>query len=166
MSKIIFLDIDGVLAVQMQERDEYGSLFHPRFEQNLKRIIDETGAYIVVSSTWRHSGLEVLKEMWCKRGLPGTIIDITPILRFDKQTGDNVPRGYEIRHWLDTCHRIDLLDDGIDSYVILDDDTDMLLSQANNFVQCSGNMDDEDCEDCGYGLTNKCTLKAIQILNK
>jgi len=61
--KIIFLDIDGVLNVCSMERDEYGSLFHKHFEDNLRWIIDQTDAKIVISSTWRFSGLEIMKEM-------------------------------------------------------------------------------------------------------
>lgn len=49
--KIIFLDIDGVLNVIGQGRDEYGQIFHKHFENNLKRIIDETDAKIVISSS-------------------------------------------------------------------------------------------------------------------
>jgi hypothetical protein len=49
--------------------------------------------------------------------------------------------------------------------VIIDDDTDFLMHQKEHFVQCSGNLDDEDCIDAGWGLTKKCTEKAIAILN-
>lgn len=76
--KIIFLDIDGVLNVYPQGHDEYGAIFHPHLVENLKLILDQTGAKIVVSSTWRRSGLSIMKEMWEKRGLPGEVIDITP----------------------------------------------------------------------------------------
>jgi hypothetical protein len=48
----------------------------------------------------------------------------------------------------------------------LDDDIDMLPHHMKNFVQCSGNIDDDDCIDIGYGLINSCTEKAISILNK
>lgn len=35
MDKIIFLDIDGVLNVYCEDRDEYGCTFHKHFEDNL-----------------------------------------------------------------------------------------------------------------------------------
>ena len=47
--KIIFLDIDGVLNVINQGRDEFGHKFNPKFVGNLKAIIDATGAKIVIS---------------------------------------------------------------------------------------------------------------------
>ncbi|MES2397908.1 MAG: HAD domain-containing protein [Bacteroidota bacterium] len=178
--KIIFLDIDGVLNVIGQGHDEYGQIFHKHFEDNLKRIIDETGAKIVVSSSWRSCGLKVMQEMWEKRGLPGEIIDVTPSLRLQKGgsiafyndklerhptesvQGYSIPRGCEIEYWLrNEAWRIGT----IDGYVILDDDTDMLMHQKEKFVQCSGNTDDEDCIDAGWGLTKKCTDQAIKILS-
>jgi len=179
--KIIFLDIDGVLCVMRQEHDDFGQLFHEELVDNLKRIIDETGAKIVISSSWRKSGLDVIKEMWEKRNLPGEIIDSTPGLYVFKDSnniqffngqreqkklprfhGYSIPRGSEIEYWLDDNSGKHI----IDSYVIIDDDTDMLLSQKDKFVQCSGNLDHQDCIDCGYGLTKLCADKAIQILNK
>ena len=62
--KVIFLDIDGVLNVISQGHDEYGSLFHKHFEDNLRYIIEQTGAKIVISSTWRMSGLSEMQRMW------------------------------------------------------------------------------------------------------
>lgn len=181
--KIIFLDIDGVLNVIGQGHDEYGQTFHPHLVDNLKRIIDETGAKIVISSTWRHSGLTAMQEMWKHRGLPGEVIDVTPMMRNsdtnmivffnDRRSQDplpriysySIPRGCEIEYWMKNESFLNGRE-AITDYVILDDDTDMLLNQFKHFVQCSGNLDDEDCVDAGYGLTKKCADKAIQILNR
>lgn len=151
MDKIIFLDIDGVLNVYCQGRDEFGCTFHQQFEDNLRAIIEETGAKIVVSSTWRLSGLQVMQDMWNKRKLPGKVIDITPHI-------DICKRGEEIQYWLDNNQVI--------NYVIIDDDSDMLKSQLKNFVKTSGNINHPDCVDIGYGLTRICAEKAIKILNK
>lgn len=57
--KIIFLDIDGVLNVFGKSHDQYGKTFHKHFENNLKYIIEQTNAKIVLSSTWRFKGLQV-----------------------------------------------------------------------------------------------------------
>jgi len=57
--KIIFLDIDGVLNVIPQGRDKYGMIFHPEFVENLKYIIEQTNAKIVISSSWRIDGIGV-----------------------------------------------------------------------------------------------------------
>jgi hypothetical protein len=101
------------------------------------------------------SGLSIMKEMWAKRGLPGEVIDITP--NHMTRTGSTLQRGKEIDEWLsfhpDVTH-----------YVILDDDEDMEPHQMDNFVKTSGNVDHPDCVDVGYGLTDICTDKAIDIL--
>jgi len=48
--KTIFLDIDGVLNVIPQGFDQYGSVFHQHFINNLRYLIEQTGAKIVISS--------------------------------------------------------------------------------------------------------------------
>lgn len=151
MDKIIFLDIDGVLNVYCEGRDEFGCTFHKHFEDNLRWIIEQTRAKIVISSNWRMSGLSVMQEMWKHRELTGEVIDITPKIVISK-------RGEEIQFWLDN--------NKVSNYVIIDDDTDMLDSQKNNFVQTSENKDHPDCIDIGYGLTRKCAERVVEILNK
>ena len=150
--KVIFLDIDGVLCVIPNGFDEFGAFFHKRFEDNLKHIIDQTNAKIVISSTWRLAGLNEMKELWKKRGLAGEVIDITPFGGMDNIRGD------EIQVWLDN--------NDVKNYVIIDDDTDFWEDQLNNFVRTSENYNHEDCVDIGYGLTRKCAEKAIEILNR
>ena len=151
--KIIFLDIDGVLNVIPQGRDEFGSLFHKHFEDNLKFIIEKTNAKIVISSTWRMSGLDVMQEMWNKRNLAGEIIDVTPML---SQVYDRVKRGHEIDFWIKDNPQIS-------NYVIIDDDNDMLEIQKNNFVRTANNYHHEGNIE-GYGLTKECANMVIQIL--
>jgi GTP-binding protein HflX len=51
MNKIIFLDIDGVLNVIGQGRDEFGQTFHKHFEDNLRWIIEQTGAETAIFDT-------------------------------------------------------------------------------------------------------------------
>lgn len=150
MEKIIFLDIDGVLNVYCEGRDEYGCTFHKHFEDNLKWIIEETNAKIVISSSWRMNGLSIMQEMWQYRKLAGEVIDVTPYI-------NNCKRGEEIQLWLNN--------NTVSNYVIIDDDTDMLDIQKNNFVCTSENIDHSDCIDIGYGLTHKCAEQAIKILN-
>lgn len=189
--KIIFLDIDGVLAVCHGVRDCYGSLFHEEYTQNLKRIIDETEAKIVISSSWRKSSLTVMKEMWWDRNMPGEVIDVTPSLYLGKGVSFyndyleqhptpktfsySIPRGSEIEYWLKNFagfQRInwskerqrEYLDKSdVKNYVILDDDSDFLYSQREHFVQCSLQSDTDAIE--GYGLTKSASDKAIKILN-
>lgn len=160
--KVIFLDFDGVLNVIPPDHDEFGGLFHPEFVTNLARIIDETEAKLVISSTWRHMGLERLHKMWEQRGYPGEIIGITPDLWrrvVDEEYHERLQRGDEIQVVIN-------LHPEIEHYVILDDDQDMLKSQLGNFVCCANNINHPDCIDIGYGLTNECANKAIRILNR
>jgi hypothetical protein len=163
MDKIIFLDIDGVLNVIGQGQDEFGQKFHKEFEDNLGWIVRETGAKIVISSTWRSSGLEEMQRMWKYRNIPGEVIDITPfevdvVQRGTCQYYDMVDRGHEIQQWID--------DNGVSCYCIIDDDNDMLPHQMDNFVRTSNNQNHPDCIDIGYGLTRECSRKVIEILNR
>lgn len=164
--KVIFLDIDGVLNVCTQQRDEFGSIFHKEFVDNLKHIIEETNAKIVITSTWRFSGLNTMKEMWSKRNLPGNVIGITPFKskkeKECKSIWNNLPfkerceRGWEIEDWLE--------ENKVESYCIIDDDFDFLPNQLGRFVQTFDNWDHPDNIE-GYGLTRNCSSMAIMILN-
>lgn len=155
--KAIFLDIDGVLNVLCEGRDEYGCLFHQHLVDSLAMIVGETGAKIVISSTWRLSGLPIMIEMWEKRNLPGEVAGITPC--FMREYGTTLCRGKEIDAYLEEHPEIE-------SYVIIDDDSDMEEHQMPRFVKTSGNKDHEGCVDAGYGLTKKCAEMAIEILGR
>lgn len=105
--KIIFLDFDGVIDTEYYSyilyeagkpiADEHGLLFDPECVKNLKYIIDNTGADIVVSSTWKDDmSYEEILDMWKDRGLPGFVTDVTP-------TTAEHHRGDEIDAWLKEC---------------------------------------------------------------
>ena len=146
-SKIIFLDIDGVLNTEQQQKrfyteqtnsvDEYGSLFDPDAVANLSKIIDETGADIVISSSWKFWGLLKLWEMWKNRKLPGKVIDVTPdteedeiLLNADLSEMERIAlRGYEIKEWLSFHGK------KVSRYAIIDDIDSFLPEQQPHFVQ-------------------------------
>jgi len=155
--KIIFLDIDGVLNLISQGYDKYGSIFHSHFVDNLNKIVEETGASIVISSSWRSDGLQKFIDMWKHRNYKGDVIDVTRYYDGDHEH----KRGLEIHDWIMNND----LGIKVSNYVILDDDTDFLPEQLDYFVQTSDNIDHEDCIDIGYGLTDICRDKAIEILN-
>lgn len=145
--KIIFLDFDGVICVDWNEWvDEFGHGFHKDYVKNLGEIIEKTGAKIVVSSTWRVSGLSEMQKMWEMRDLPGQVIDITPSLY--------TARGEEIAEYL--------RENPCDSYVIIDDSTDFLDEQKPFFVRTSVNQHVGAFN--GLGLTKECAQMAIKIL--
>ena len=123
--KIIFLDFDGVMDTAYYDHvlskegkpgsDEYGCIFDPNCVKNLKHIIDETSADIVVSSSWKYlMSYQDFLEMWEARNLPGFVTDVTPVPVERRNSGD------EIEAWLEECHTEC-------QYVIIDD------LEANNF---------------------------------
>lgn len=87
--KYIFLDVDGVLNNKKHFKklhDKYGGRFccqnmpfNPRSLRNLRRIVDTTGAQLVLSSSWRTSDLcmTVLKARLMEYGMK--IYSTTPI---------------------------------------------------------------------------------------
>ncbi|TXK52380.1 hypothetical protein FVR03_01300 [Pontibacter qinzhouensis] len=148
--KVIFLDIDGVLNTTshlellrkkaIKCRDEFGHLFCPDAVENLEYLSHVSGAKVVISSTWRASGLKVIKDLFKYRMIEVDILSVTPFL--------NTPRGEEIAAWLSE-------NDYVTNYVIIDDDADMTPEQAPFFVQTGVKK----------GLTRELANKALTILN-
>ena len=109
-SRIIFLDIDGVVA-PIRRWDRYGDL-EPACIQVLNDIVASGGADVVVSSTWRHGKtVAELQQMLEAEGFAGCVLDKTP--------GDipGANRGEEIAAWLE--------EHAVGAYVIIDDHADM-----------------------------------------
>lgn len=166
MKKILFLDIDAVLNTkywykQMDKnspKDKYGYMFDPNSVCNLAKILDRTGADIVISSSWKQIGFSELLNMWKERNLPGKIIDVIPdymcdelLLSSELSDGDcYFERGCEIKGWL-LKHKCE----GI-LYVIIDDMDDILLEQQSHFVQT----------DPEVGISDWDATKSIMILNR
>ena len=164
MNKVIFLDIDGVLNTggwytrmdRNTPKDKYGYAFDPKSVANLKMIIDETGADIVISSSWKSFGLSGLEDMWQDRGLPGKLIGITPNSVSDEMllnaNLDHMElfsiRGMEIKEWLDKHGK------KVSHYVIIDDMDNFLPEQKPHFVQT----------DPEVGITEEDADMAIRIL--
>ena len=175
---IIFVDIDGVLVHEDYivsvypniKRDRFGELFCPVASSLLNELIEKTDAKIVISSTWRADGIDDMKQMWSDRNMSGEVIGVTPhfYVRDVKQGfKPSIPRGLEIDSWLSTNHfqhrRPECVADfdrakkcKIKNYLIIDDDTDMLYNQRNNFVRC----------DAMVGFTFNDFQTALKILKK
>ena len=153
--KIIFLDFDGVMDTSYYDHilskegkpgnDEYGAVFDPYCIRNLKRIIEETEADIVVSSSWKYMmGYQDFLNMWKDRGLPGFITDVTP------NPVDRRKRGDEIDAWIEECKTEC-------QYVIIDD------LEANNFNEHQ--IPRLLIVNPFFGLDEETAERAIQILN-
>lgn len=141
--KVIFLDIDGVLNSQIfyternQEKREKNSPFGANIDERcvgyLNQLIADTGAKVVISSTWRIDGLEYCKSHLEAKGFKGEIIGITPHLR---HLGGF--RGNEIHQWISENAEMlcgSRVNGDYKEYVIFDDDSDMLYWQRNNYIQ-------------------------------
>ena len=161
--KIIFLDFDGVIT-NLESRY---CLNNEKMEL-VKYICDETGTKIVISSSWRVKDVETTLKSISESSrdndpfiLAEYVIGITP--RFHFKYGDNyitIHRGEEIQYIIDKykyrIYKQELTNiDRLDNYVILDDDTDMLLWQADHFIKT----------DPHEGITEDDVKKAISILN-
>lgn len=153
--KIIFLDIDGVL-------NSWSTCYKITTEKLklLNDLIEQTDAKIVISSSWRVGSKDVkdfLDKNFSKnrtfrldnpnQELIDNIFYKNTIALTDT-FGPN--RGDEIKRWLDTHS------DEVESYVIFDDDSDMLDEQLEHFVQT----------DTYYGITDREIHLASLILNK
>lgn len=164
MKKVIFLDFDGVLNTkwwytQMDRntpKDKYGYAFDPKAVANLKRIVEETGADIVISSSWKSFGFTELEEMWIDRSLSGKLIGITPNSVSDEllldADIDSIElfhiRGEEIKEWLTKHGKY------VSHYAIIDDMDNMLPEQQSHFVQTNPEV----------GITEEDAEKVIAIL--
>jgi len=113
--KIVFLDIDGVLVNKQYSALQAKDMrkFDPDCVKQLNRLLEAGDANVVVSSTWRlgYTSLQDLQHMLWDQGVACDVVGTTPQL-------DGV-RGEEIQEWLDVS------DLDIESFVILDDDSDM-----------------------------------------
>lgn len=161
VNQYLFLDFDGVLNHELFHVDWYNRIDRkevapedkPDFDQ---RAIDNLDALceqfphllIVVSSTWRGSGLSYCVDALVKSGFKHAqrVVACTP-------SSSHRVRGVEVWEWLKKHtgygeHPVD--------YVIFDDDSDFLLWQANRFIHI----------DPYVGLTSTHVYKAGRILNR
>lgn len=94
-TRIVFLDVDGVLnSIESCKRFGTYRRLDPACVAHLQRIIDQAGAAIVVSSTWRVlHGLDGMRTVLAEAGLRADVIDVTPFM-------GSVRRRIEIGAWL------------------------------------------------------------------
>lgn len=155
--KVVFLDFDGVITTP-DTKWHIGLVYIKR----IKKICDETGAKLVISSSWqRYSGIhkETREERvtnWLNgilmKGYRGAIKKFFSEYTYDMSGrfyGEYGPdRGADIKSWL-TRHP------EVTDYVIIDDEGDMLDEQLYNFVQT----------DWVFGIQDREVKLAIDVLN-
>lgn len=164
-TNIIFLDLDGVLNCQLfyeesmwhkllldkiplyrqvkkllrkllkkkdiTKMEYYASQLCKNRIAMLNDLCKETNSVVVISSTWRNNKtVDELQHILNNSGATFKIIDKTPFTGYE--------RGTEISKWLKDninkeehgCLYFDFY-----RYAIIDDDSDMLLNQANHFFK-------------------------------
>ena len=96
--RVVFLDFDGVLnsqpflvteSVNGYETIGEASALDPANVEHLNAIVRETGAVVVISSSWRHGRkLSDLRTMLESRGFVGQVLGRTPDFVPSKKPGD------------------------------------------------------------------------------
>ena len=110
--KVIFLDVDGVLNSNTSKSCSPNGYLgvSDKYVKRLKRIVNDTGAKVVLSSDWKMARdrdyTYLTQKLWFKGGI--RIHSQTPNIEREK-------RGREIYEWL-YAHP------SIDEYIIIDDE--------------------------------------------
>lgn len=156
MNKVVFLDFDCVITTLKSNWTIDNDKVEP-----VKQICDATGAKIVISSSWRRYTVEqTIEDITIGeegRGhnpfpYPEYIVDITSRMygfkHGNREKHYGLCRGIEIDRWL-------WEHEDVTNYVILDDDSDMLLSQKKHFIKTNALR----------GISKRDVEKAIKILN-
>ena len=119
--KVLFLDVDGVITHQHYKNKEREGL-DPEKIKLIARIVKDTGAFVVLSSSWRLSyDRKTEKKDWdyillekCLGDEGVSIYDITTRIPFSDSLGWRRTRPLEILDWV--------VEHKVNSFVILDDD--------------------------------------------
>lgn len=162
MPNVIFLDFDGVLNNAIEEEHhidatlngKYQGFYSPIRVGILNDLIRMTDAKIVLSSTWRMGlSIDEIKTLFREMGIEGEVIGKTEDLRtWGSKTC--IFRGNEILKWIIDNEDVVGSQWDFDSYVIIDDDSDMLYWQKENFIHTNAEV----------GLTEEDAAKAALFL--
>src|SRR3954466_5115815 len=107
--KVIFLDIDGVLNCKTTSNPrKFPYIVDPKLLKRLKRLLEQTGAKVVLSSTWRYDPAGIFSAK--HSGIP--FVDVIPDM-------PKKPRRDEILAWLKRHPNVK-------RFVVIDDEDDEL----------------------------------------
>jgi hypothetical protein len=142
--KVLMLDIDGVLNTLPHDKN-FGD-FDKHLVVNLEMLLGKVkDLKIVISSYWRHIGLEKLKETFKLNGIdPRRIYSVT-----GNEISDGHEREYQIAHWL-SKHP------DVTAFVIFDDNASDFIALKSKLVKTNPSV----------GLTQRNVEKAIEILEE
>lgn len=149
--KLLFLDFDGVLNTPRTWGkfyiDDGSQAVDPERVRLVNKIVDATGAKVVISSTWRKDRtISELDALLKKRGATFDVYGTTPYDRHMARRG-------EIVQFIRRQAQIGI---EVGNIVVIDDDRDASISGC--FVQTNTDGDE--------GLTEQLADEAILILNK
>ena len=147
--RVIFLDVDGVLNNnRTRTRTSDGWMFVDGYlVARLARLVHETNATVVLSSTWREDWNQEDESQngVCFNELRDVLSE-HDIEIFDRTGANRANRGQEIAEWLSNHEEVE-------SFVILDDMYDM-GELIDHLIQTDG----------GVGLTDEDVNDAINVL--
>lgn len=173
--KVVFLDIDGVLndrnilanarheTITIDKAEWLRSMIGQLYVDRVKKIIEQTGAKIVLSSAWRRmfKSLDEIKLFMKDIGFnPNDVIGETPnghpparALALGSAATYPTYRGLEIQKFIS-----DWEGEEIDSIVILDDmKPEQFCHLAHRLIQTEG---------WNVGITDEDVEKAIELFNQ
>lgn len=144
-TKIIFLDVDGVLNCVNSKKNDPNDIhiLDPSILNRLQKVIKQTNAKVVISSSWRDvpHALEKLRKALAKYGIE--YIGCTKSLDFKSS------RTHEIKYWLAiNQNRLN-----VTNWIAIDDLP--LDLDKNHFIQTK----------IEYGLTNHHINQCVNLLN-
>lgn len=162
--KVIFLDIDGAL-----KDDHYDAEFQDECFERLKRIVDATGAIIILTSSWRINYWTFVENDYQTNN--EKILDLYN--HFEKyglkvsgrtdytESSGPASRPYEIRKWLADK-------EDVENFCIIDDDDFYMWKWLSQFLVITRvkKKSERRYREWEYALSDADVDKAIEILNR
>ncbi|KZX09874.1 HAD domain-containing protein [Methanobrevibacter filiformis] len=153
--KELYENLEKKFGVDYTKYDKYdvGAAYYDVDEsavEELKRIIDSTGAKIVVSSDWRtYRPPEMMKDLLTMHGLGKYVIGITPWKSIDEREEEavkGIERSYSGRSG-EILEYIRIHQDEIENYVAIDD-INLSDDLEGHFVWTSPKLTKKEADKC------------------